>query len=197
MPTMIANEERCIRITIADNTNENVIVINKQQIKVIDNPNREIVRINIGEGPLKHIILRASDVSNPHTFNESKELRDYLVQIWMKDYTDTATETKQDEEIAKLESMIDLLQSIKTTFSKNNILVGGLSQPLITDNAQVNNIYFGYSVPTTPVSSAAWAIKKTVTSNGNTVELWAYGSQTFTNIWNNRYSLTYATLATN
>lgn len=194
---MIANEERCIRITIADNTSESVIVINKQQIKVIDNPKGEIVRINIGEGPLKHILLRTSDVSNPHTFSDSKELRDFLVQIWMKDYSDTATETKQDEEIAKLETMIGLLQNIKTGLAPNNNLVGGLGQALVSDVAQAGIVYFGYSVPTTAVSVAAWAIKKTITTNGNTVELWANGSQAFNQIWNNRYSLAYAPLAVN
>ena len=59
--------------------------------------------------------------------------------------------------------------------------------------ATPNLVYLGLAVPGTATSAAAWQIRKFTTSGSNpTSMLWAGGSGTFTNIWDNRASLTYS-----
>ena len=191
---MIGNEERCIHLTIADSVTDSTYYLNKQQIKSIDVPNSETVRINMGEGPLRHITIVASDVSNPQTFNDAKEVRDYLLSIWKRDYTDTTTSTKQDEQTTQLTEMKNLFQDMKTILTANNP-ASVFNQPLISDSSTAGTTYYGYAVAGTAVNAQGWAIKKVVVSGGTTNYLWSSGSLTLNQIWNNRTSLTYSAIS--
>ncbi len=57
-----------------------------------------------------------------------------------------------------------------------------------------NVIYFGEALAGTATSAAGWRIKKlTYSGTGNLLTaLWAGGSNTFVNIWDNRAGLTYS-----
>lgn len=57
-----------------------------------------------------------------------------------------------------------------------------------------NVIYFGEALPGTALSDALWRIKHlTYDVNGNLLStLWAAGSNTFDQIWNNRAGLAYS-----
>lgn len=62
---------------------------------------------------------------------------------------------------------------------------------LIDDSASTT-IYIGEAVIGSASSSAVWRIQKIITSTGSTSITWAAGSDTFTNIWDNRASLSYS-----
>lgn len=57
-----------------------------------------------------------------------------------------------------------------------------------------NVIYFGEALGGTPTSAAGWRIKKlTYSAGGNLLTaLWAGGSNTFVNVWDNRAALSYS-----
>ncbi len=194
MDIRIFDEQRCLRIVCDDVA----MLLNKQQIRVIDTPNKEQVRIDIGEGPLRHIFIRASEVSVPSDAGSADDLRDILAGWWQQDYSREITYGNQVDQLKDLNAMVLLLTDIKDILGKNNGTAPAsnvLDRALITDNyVAAGIIYFGYSEMTSSVQEATWAIKKTITTNGKTVELWAGGNQYLTHVWNNRVGLTYMVL---
>ena len=59
------------------------------------------------------------------------------------------------------------------------------------DNTDPNNIYVGNALPGTPQSAALWKITKIITSGNIITILLANSNSNYSNIWNNRASLTY------
>jgi hypothetical protein len=57
--------------------NDSSFLITKQQIAAIDTISNESVRIDIGEGPLRNIYIKHSDVIEPKT-GSVLELRDFI-----------------------------------------------------------------------------------------------------------------------
>jgi hypothetical protein len=72
METQIINDNSCIRV-INDGT---PLLIIKTQVKTIDTVKNEMVRIDIGEGALKHIYIKYSDVTLPAGLADVFALRD-------------------------------------------------------------------------------------------------------------------------
>ncbi len=74
METQIINDNSCIRV-INDGT---PLLIIKSQIKTIDTVKNEMVRIDIGEGALRHIYIRFTDVTVPAGLADVFALRDAI-----------------------------------------------------------------------------------------------------------------------
>ena len=183
----VYNDGACIRIVF----NGNVIQVNKCQIKTIDTIRNDIVRIDIGEGPLKNIYIRLPDVIFPESFRGVIALRDYIKDLMIQN--GFSTEAKQDAEITELQQIRAVLLDIKTVFQNGGGGGGGLpiKQPLREDESQPNVVYKGYAVANTNTKDAAWAIQKISRIDNQIIYEWADGDENYDNIWDNRYELQY------
>ena len=66
MSYQIFNDSACIRIQLTNAPNDvKVLMVVKEQIKTVDIIKSNIVRIDIGEGPLKNIYINFQDVTFP------------------------------------------------------------------------------------------------------------------------------------
>jgi len=77
METQIINDNSCIRV-INDGT---PLLISKIQIKTIDTVKNEMVRIDIGEGALRHIYIKHADVTVPAGLADAFALRDAIKEM--------------------------------------------------------------------------------------------------------------------
>ena len=182
----VYNDGACIKIAF----NGNVIQVNKCQIKTIDTIRNDIVRIDIGEGPLKNIYIRLPDVIFPESFRGVIALRDYIKDLMIQN--GFSTEAKQDAEITELQQIRTVLLDIKTVF-QNGGGGGGLpiKQPLREDESQPNVVYKGYAVANANTRDTAWAIQKISRIDNQIIYEWADGDENYDNIWDNRYELQY------
>ena len=71
------------------------------------------------------------------------------------------------------------------------LFVDGVPLKTLVDFADANTTYVGKSNIGTASSSASWQIKKVSISGTVTTIAWANSSASFTNIWDNRASLSY------
>jgi hypothetical protein len=191
---MLLDEGRFLHITIADDAHDSTFFVNKGQIRKIDMPNNNMVRICVGDNPAQAIIITAGDVAYPSGLVDSKQVLDYLVQISKAGFTDIATASNQEAMATMMDDMNTLLSGIYQALSVYNP-ANVFNQPLIMDNAVAGAAYYGYAVAGTAVNAAGWAIKKVVVSGGNTNILWASGNMNLANVWNNRASFTYSAIS--
>lgn len=79
------------------------------------------------------------------------------------------------------------------SFHHTNVDVQPYSKELDYD-ANGNVIYFGEAIGGTPTSASFWRIKRlSYDASGNLLSaLWAEGSNTFVNVWDNRVGLSYS-----
>ena len=89
----IYNEGACIKISF----NKNLLLVNKSQIKTVDTIRTDVVRLDIGEGALKNIYIRLSEVNYPHPFDTVQALSIYIKELLID--KGFSTEAKQDVEI--------------------------------------------------------------------------------------------------
>jgi hypothetical protein len=190
---MLADEGRYLHITISDDAHDSTFYVNKEQIRKIDIPNNEIVRIYVGDNPAHTILITAADVSNPNGLVDVKQVKDYLVQISQAGAADTSSGINMEDISTMMLEYKDLLASIYGALSVYNP-ANVFNQPLIMDNSVAGSTYYGYAVAGTAVNAAGWAIKKAVVSGGNTNILWANGNMNLSNVWNNRASFTYSAI---
>ena len=181
----VYNDGACIKIAF----NGNVIQINKAQIKTIDTIRNDTVRIDIGEGPLKNIYVRLSDVIFPESFKDVITLRNYINDLLIQN--GFSTEAKQDAEINELQQIRQALLDIKVVFQNSGGSGGGIKQPLREDESQPNVIYKGYAVPNANTRDEVWAILKISRIDSQIIYEWADGDENYDNIWDNRYEIRY------
>jgi hypothetical protein len=83
---------------------------------------------------------------------------------------------------------------IDITLDKANdsIAVEGYEQSKRIDEASSTVTYFGYAVVGTTDAASAWKIKRVTISGTVTLFEYANGNINYTNIWNNRASLSYS-----
>jgi hypothetical protein len=195
MPTTIAHDGRLLLITIELGDRATTYYINKQQIRLIEYHDEETIRINMGEGPLKPVYIRASDVTTPAGLINAKLVRAYLSGLCKNDDTATSPTLENQLEQSKLLDEINgVLGDIKTALTVYNP-ANIFNQPLIMDSITPGTVYYGYAVAGTAVNAAGWAIKRVVTSGGVTNILWSNGNLNLSNSWNNRAAFTYAYVA--
>lgn len=195
MTVEIYNNSRCIKLVL-DNR---LVAINKQQIKTMNTIDGDKVEIDIGEGPLKQIYIRASEVTIPNTFANSTDLLNYFVDLWVKGLDCcNDTKAKMDEQTARLGDIKMLLQDIKAELAPVQPPPPPpdiFAAPRLTDETQPGIVYNGYAVLGTQTDAAAWAIKQTINQNGNAIELWSNGNKVLDNVWDNRHNINYLPLA--
>ncbi len=175
-------------LKIFDGTNTRNIM--KNQIQEISVIKTNIIKIDIGKGALNNVFINFPDVTNPVVASVDllrAAINDMLASTVA---AGTATEAHQLEEIAKLNTINDSANQIKSS-------VGSLDNKLFFDATAIDEsnpqaIYKGYAQPGSKTSDAAWAIQK-ITNNGDVLSYqWANGKKDFANIWDNRLTLTYA-----
>src|SRR5215218_8594220 len=110
MDFQIFNDGAVIRIENGTKT----LLVAKEQVKTIDTIQNNVVRIDIGEGPLKNIFINYQDVTNP-AVGSANELRDLIKQWMVSDNYNggDATEAGQVNILNKLGDISTILETIK------------------------------------------------------------------------------------
>ncbi len=183
MATELYNEGPFFRI-VKDGAE---FLVAKVQIKRIDILETNLVRIDNGEGALKHVYIDMYDVTVPNTFTNVIVLRDLLMN-WMKQ-SGVAKEIKQDAELDELQLIRIAIQSLA---GGGGIKSSGLSDLLREDESQPNITYKGYAAPDAQTYDAVWAIVRITRFKDQIIYEWADGNQLYDNVWDNRYSLNYS-----
>ena len=194
MKVEIYNNSRCIKLVL-DNR---LVAINKQQIKTMNTIDGDKVEIDIGEGPMKLIYIRSSEVTIPNAFASATDLLNYFVDLWVKGLDCcNDTKAKMDEQTARLGDIKTLLQDIKAELKPVQPPPPPdiFTTPLQVDNTQPGIVYNGYAAQGTQTDAVAWAIKQTINQNGNAIELWSNGNKLLNNVWVNRANINYLPLA--
>src|SRR5690348_4563570 len=88
-----------------------ILFVAKDQVKTIDTIQNNIVRIDIGEGPLKNIFVNYQDVETP-VVGSANELRDLINQMLLSDAYDGG----DAKEVTQL-SILNQIQTIATTLA--------------------------------------------------------------------------------
>jgi len=183
MATQIFNDKACLRIV----NNGNTILIYKHQIKTVDTIRNEIVRLDIGEGALKNIYLRFSEVTLPEGLRDVNHLREYISELLIQD--GWSTEQRQDVEIGVLQQIYTALDAIRNQGSGMGLT--STKEPLRIDESNPNVIYKGWALPDSNTNEEKWAIQKISRIDNVIIYEWADGNDNYDNIWDNRYELPY------
>lgn len=169
MAFQIFNDGACIRIENGTKT----LLVTKEQIKTIDIIQNNIVRIDIGEGPLKNIFVNYLDVSAP-VVASANELRD-LIKGWMlsDNYNGgDATEVSQVNILNKLGDIALILQAIKL---KEADLTQ--SEPSRLDESNPYMVYRGWHKAFGIPDANEWAIERIKRVGDEIIHEWAFGTQ--------------------
>lgn len=185
MATEIYNDGGSIRIV----NNGNVILVSKIQIKTIDTIRNDVVRLDIGEGALKNIYIKFTDVVAPKGLEDVNQLRDALNNMLQSNIGGGATEVKQDMEIKLLDGILGVLNNIKISIT--NIGGAGTKLPSRIDESVPNTVYNGFALAGALPSDAVWAIQKITRNRDLIVYEWADGDELNDNVWDSRYEITY------
>lgn len=183
MAFQIFNDGAVIRIENGTRT----LLVTKEQVKTIDTIQNDIVRIDIGEGPLKNIFIKYSDVSNP-VVQSADELRD-LIKSWMDSDNYNGSDATESTQLSILDKLSDLgiilagIRDKQEDFTK--------SSPTRSDESNPYLIYNGWHSMTGNVEAAEWAIERVRIDKDEVIREWARGTKESIYIWNNRATLEY------
>lgn len=125
MTVQIINYGAFIRISI----DSSILLVAKSQVKIIEVIRDDTIRINIGEGPLKEILIRLYDVTFPAGLIDIAALRDYVSHL-----LDTGSKF-EDDALIHMQSQINELIAIKQQF---NVVNGSMQVDLGYQQAQLN-----------------------------------------------------------
>lgn len=184
----IYNEGACIRISF----NKNLLFVNKSQIKTVDTIRTDVVRLDIGEGALKNIYIRLSEVNYPHAFDTVEALSGYIKELLITN--GFSTEAKQDVEIVELQQIKEVLQSMKNILQNNDgngSVETSAKVPLREDESEPKMVYKGYATANARPSDKLWAIQRISRLNNEIIYEWADGDENYDNNWEERYSISY------
>ncbi len=164
--------------------------INKSQIKVVEVIKTNIIKIDIGEGALRNIFVPFASVTNPVTA-DAEALRAAINAMLPASggNVGTATEAKQDAEIALLNALSTSLTSIQSLTQTNGDKI--FYEPSMVDDSGANLVYKGYAAVGSTENQPAWAIERVRIENGIEVHTWADGNKAFDNVWHDREGLNY------
>lgn len=184
----IYNEGACIKISF----NKNLLLVNKSQIKTVDTIRTDVLRLDIGEGALKNIYIRLSEVSYPHPFDTVEALSTYIKELMID--KGFSTEAKQDVEIIELQQIKGVLQAMKNILQSGGGSGSGgttVKLPLREDESEPKIIYKGYATANARPSDELWAIQKISRIDNEIIYEWADGDENYDNVWDNRYTISY------
>ena len=189
MSYQIFNDAACIRIERTISSNDiKVLMVSKEQIRTIDIIKNDIVRIDIGEGPLRNIYLNYREVTFP-TVNSAGKLRDHINSLMTSDINDGDYPSEETlQEIAgRLGDLALQLKEIKQQGEDVTKV-----EPVFVDESSPNVIYKGWSKSLADGATPVWAIQKISRANDIVAHEWADGNQLYDNAWDNRLQLAYA-----
>jgi hypothetical protein len=186
MPLQITNDGACIRVQ----NGSTILHISKSQIKTVDTIRADTVRLDIGEGALKNICIRYSDVSDPVVQNAG-ELED-AIKTMLASSGNSATGATEQSQISILQEVQNLESIFKTQYYwYPNELDLTKREPSIIDESNPNVVYKGWHNKQGVTNVAEWAIQRITNINSVIRYEWAYGSQVQTNVWNDRLNYDY------
>lgn len=183
--TQIFNSGASIRIE----KGSKVLLLSKEQVKTIDTVQNNILRIDIGEGPLNNIFIDYNDVLTP-TVNSANELRDSINSMLLSDNYNGGDATEQTQ-LAILTEIQTLTTASTAHFEKLAKPDFTRLEPIFVDESNPNMIFKGWSKTYSDEGIAAWAIQRIQKVQDVLVYEWANGNQNFTHVWNDRTSLSY------
>ena len=183
MAFQIFNDGAVIRIENGVKT----LLVTKEQVKTIDTIQNNIVRIDIGEGPLKNIFINYQNVTLP-VVQSANELRD-LIKGWMvsDNYNGgDATEATQLSILNKLGDLTLVLQAIKqqeADFTK--------SEPSRLDESNPYMVFRGWHKAFGVPDTAEWAIERIRREGDEVIHEWAFGTHRQVYKWTDRLTYSY------
>lgn len=182
-PAQIINDGAVIRIE----KNGKILLVAKDQVKTIDTVHDNIVRIDIGEGPLKNIFLNYQEVGDP-IVGSANELRDSIKAMMLSDQYvgGDATEVTQLSILNQLSSITGVLTSIKEKETDISRL-----EPTRTDESNPYMIYRGWHRLQGNPSELEWAIERIRREEDIVIHEWAFGNKNQDYSWDLRDQHTY------
>jgi hypothetical protein len=183
------NDGACIRIEQhLPNNVLKVLMLAKDQVRTIDIIKGNIVRIDIGEGPLKNIFLNQQDVTLPATA-DAEELRAAINGMMNSEVHDLtlAKETTQQSVLEQIQTVAGILQTIKdkeTDFSQ--------IEPSRVDESNPNMVFRGWHKGFGVPDVNEWAIERVTRVNDEEIHEWAFGHKKQIYKWTDRTTLQFA-----
>ncbi len=184
MSFQIFNDGACIRIQrLGDQNNvTKVLMVSKEQVKTIDVIKDNIVRIDIGEGPLQNIFINYQEVTFP-ALNSANDLRAEINAMLKSDIYDgdNLSEVTQLNILTKLEEIATLIQG-------NNVAEADFSkrEPSRIDESNPYMIYKGWHRLVGDEGANEWAVQRIRRENDIIYYEWAFGSQKQIYTWIDR-----------
>lgn len=164
-----------------------ILFVTKDQVKTIDTIQNNIVRIDIGEGPLKNIFINYQDVETP-VVASANELRDLINQMLLSGNYDgsDAKEATQLTILNQIQTISGILATIKDR--ETDLLQ---TEPSRVDESNPNMIYRGWHAAFGVPDVNEWAIERITMVNDEEIHEWAFGTKRQIYAWNNRAGLQY------
>jgi hypothetical protein len=163
--------------------------ITKYQIREIAIVRDTIIKLDTGEGPLYNVFIDFADVTAPAVASVDA-LRDAINDMLQTNLAGFATESKQTDQIAQINTLQNSVNDLNTKIGTVNDKI--LYQPALVDEANPNSVYEGYANPGVKTSDPVWAIRKTTNTKGLLSYKWAAGNKNFDKVWDNRATLVYS-----
>lgn len=185
----IENINSKIRITDGGGSVRNIF---KSQIIDVRLIRTNVIKIDIGQGPLNNIFIYYLFVTSPVT-GSPEALRDAIANMLDTSSNTTtggATEANQLTEITKLSGISSAITGLSNAVQTLDDKL--FYDPIRIDESGVETVYKGYCIDPTPKDTdPMWSIQRIVNSGGVLVYTWANGTRNFDCIWNNRETYGY------
>lgn len=190
--TTITDTGATITVTVGTQNPRNIQKIKIVELTIIKT---NILKIDIGKGPLDNIFIPYPDVVAPPTPNPAA-LKDAVNQMLTvassgggSGTVGGATEAKQDQQNAILTQIYNLSGIIKNTVVSLDEKV--FFQPLMEDESGPGIIYKGYALPGSNPEMPLWAIERIQNQAGVDVHTWAMGNRDLNKRWMDRETFSY------
>jgi len=179
----ISNDGAVIRIE----KNGKILLVAKDQVKTIDIVHQNIVRIDIGEGPLKNIFLNYQEVASP-VVASANELRDTIKAMMLTD----AYLGGDAKEVTQV-SILNQLGQLTNVLIQMNLreLDATKAEPSRTDESNPNMIYRGWHARFGVPEEHEWAIERVRQVNDEIIHEWAFGTKKLIYQWSQRETFNY------
>jgi hypothetical protein len=164
------------------------LVIAKDQVKTVDIIKDFIVRIDIGEGPLKNIFVDYRLVTYP-VADSVVDLKTMIANMLTSEINDgdAPSELTQQNILYKVQDIAQMLTTIKdkeTDFSQ--------FEPSRVDESNPNMVYRGWHKDFGVPDAAEWAIERITRVNDEEIHEWAFGHKKQIYKWTERATQQYA-----
>lgn len=183
MGFQIQNDGGCIRI----NNGQKTLLVTKEQVKTIDTIQNNIVRIDIGEGPLKNIFINYQDVASPEV-TSADMLRDVIRDMLISDNYNGGDATEQTQisilnKISDITLVLQALQQQETDITKG--------EPARLDESNPYMVYRGWHSKWGIPDGREWAIERVRREGDEIIREWAFGTSRAIYPWTERTKLEY------